>query len=312
MSASPATSGQHDHLDEMIASAAARIRSDVPLDHEAHQRLFRRRGEFDEGFVALVTRLSAKQPDYTLARSILGGDFITAEEIMAKRPDIAYSAQQIEALADSIPPVETLNALKAAGYALMPHSPQMLALLAIRALKPKLFSSKTGGWYEQARFAQSDLTGSGWFAHKKTEVTGSTSKTWGEQTLLPSNTERVPNAAETSWFITVFFEVRGVWLFKSLYVRTSSLDADGNHVYVGVDSESVNVSPYWDSYRVSDLGLAAAWQSFLYPEEDPPPRRISPTVPWPNGSIRQASCRSRQRSLQAQGISCYRWLSRPS
>ena len=78
-----------------------------------------------------------------------------------------------------------------------------------------------------------DKTSFGWLAIKKTPVSNSTNKKWDEQSKLLSALEHIPNAAEMSWFITTYFEVRGIRLFESVYVRTSSLDSGGFSVHVG-------------------------------------------------------------------------------
>jgi hypothetical protein len=69
----------------------------------------------------------------------------------------------------------------------------------------------------------------------------------------------VPNAAEMSWFITTYFEVRGVRLFENVYVRTSSLGSDGSRVDVGrFDSDGLGVYFYWGDGRSVSIGLSAA------------------------------------------------------
>jgi hypothetical protein len=67
----------------------------------------------------------------------------------------------------------------------------------------------------------------------------------------------VPNAAEMSWFITTYFEVRGIRLFESIYVRTSNLDSDGDRVSVGgFDSKGLLVNNWGGGHRQGDLGLS--------------------------------------------------------
>ncbi len=228
------------------------------LDDDAAQRLNEHPG-YAAYLAAGIRQFSIKQPDYTLARSILGGDFITAEEIMVARPDIVYSAEQVAELVATMPPETTLALLKGYGYGLMPQPPKALSLLDIHRAKPAHFYTKTGGWYESVPFAQNDSTGTGWLAIKKTPVNGSTSKDWDEQNKLITSAEYVPNAAEASWFITVFYDVRGVRLFESIYVRTSSIDSDGDHVNVGIfDAKGLYVDNHWDNLRVDNLGLACA------------------------------------------------------
>lgn len=260
MSAFPTTSGsQKQHFNEMVASAVARIKNEIKPNHGDYQRFFKRRGEFDDGFVALVSRLMAALPDYTLAKSILGGDFITAEEIMVARPDVVYSPEQIAQLAATIPSGETLALLKGYGYGLMPQPPQTRSLLEIRASKPDHFSTKTGGWYENQEFAKkNNRLGAVWLAVKKTPVNGSTSKIWDEQNKLLTEAEYVPNAAETSWFITIFFDVRGVRLFENVHIRTSNIGSRGGRVVVGNVAEGLHIYYYWDDIRHDSLGLASA------------------------------------------------------
>lgn len=259
MTVSPITSEQKQHYENLLARAKKRARKEANPGRDGMQRLFARGGEFEDWYVAGFSRFTAKLPDYTLVKSILGGDFITAEEIMVARPNVVYSPEQIAELAATIPSGETLALLKGYGYGLMPQPPKALSLLAVRAAKSTHFDSKTSGWYENQKFAENDLTGTGWLAVKKTPVNGSTSKNWSEQNKLLTEAEYVPNAAETSWFITIFCDVRGVRLFENVCVRTSSFDSVGDRVRVGYfGAEGLYVNSDWDSYHYDFLGLASA------------------------------------------------------
>ena len=139
MTASPITSEQKRHFDSILARAQKRARKEVNQDREGMQRLFARSGEFENWYVAGILRFTAKLPDYMLAKSILGGDFITAEEIMVARPDVVYSPEQIAELAATIPSETTLALLKGYGCGLMPQPPQTRSLLEVRASKPDHF-----------------------------------------------------------------------------------------------------------------------------------------------------------------------------
>ena len=68
------------------------------LDEDGAQRLNEHAG-FAAYLLAVINRFSAKAPDYALAQSILGADFITPEEVMKARPSIVYTDEQILALA---------------------------------------------------------------------------------------------------------------------------------------------------------------------------------------------------------------------
>ena len=209
--------------------------------------------------LAGIRRFSMKAPDYSTAQSILGKDFITPEEVVSARKGIAYTDEQIAVLAQTIPSVEVLEWCKENGYAVMPTPPAVMSLLDVREAKCTHFCSQSGGWYADKKFARGDKTSFGWLAIRKTPVPDSTSKNWDEQSKLLSALETVPNAAEMGWFITNFFEVRGVRLFEKIYVRTSSLGSGGYHVHVGdFDADGLCVYSYWGNDRDDDLGVASS------------------------------------------------------
>ncbi len=228
------------------------------LDEDGGQRLNEHPG-FAVYLADGIRRFSAKAPDYNLAQSILGVNFITPEEVAKARPSIVYTDDQIMALAGSLPSADVLKWCKDNDYAVVPAPPTAISMLGVREVKSANFYSKTGGWYADQKFAREDKTGNGWLMVKKTPVADSTSKSWDEQTPLLSGVERVPNAAEMSWFITTYFEVRGVRLFASIYVRTSSVDSDGDHVFVGdFGARGLGVVDWSDDGRDSDVGVSSA------------------------------------------------------
>lgn len=208
-----------------------------------------------------------KVSDYSLAQSILGVDFITPEEVAAVRPSIVYSNEQITALAESLPSEDVLKWCKDNGYAVIPAPPQACSLLDVREIQSDHFYSKMGGWYDNAKFARENKTSFGWLLIKKTPVSGSTSKNWNEQGKLLSALETVPNAAEMSWFITTYFEVRGIRLFESVYVRTSSFGRGGS-VIVGIfGSSGVLVDIWAGDFDHTHIGLSSSrkWQLLTHP-----------------------------------------------
>ncbi len=227
------------------------------LDEDAAQRLNEHPG-FATYLAEGIRRFSAKAPDYTLAQSILGADFITPEEVTKFRPSIIYTAEQITALAGSLPSEDVFKWCRDNGYAVIPAPPAAMSLLDVREIQTAHFYSKTGGWYAGEKFAREDKTSFGWLAIRKMPVPNSTSKNWNEQSNLLSAIEKVPNAAEMSWFITTFFEVHGVRFFEGIYVRTSSLVSYGGHVDVGFfDGGGLDVF-YWRGDRADPVvGLSA-------------------------------------------------------
>lgn len=228
------------------------------LDEDSAQILNEHAG-FAAYLLTGIRRFSTKAPDYTLAQSILGTDFITPEEVAKARTSIVYTDEQITALAESLPSEDVLKWCKDNGYAVMPEPPTATSMLDVREIQSAHFYSKTGGWYSDQKFAREDKTSFGWLAIRKTPVPNSTSKTWKEQSKLLSALERVPNTAEMSWFITTYFEVRGVRLFEDIYVRTSSLDSDGDRVYLGCFGSEGLIVYYWDDdVRYAYVGVSSA------------------------------------------------------
>lgn len=199
-------------------------------------------------------------PTYETARSILGDDFITPEEVMRARPGIVYTAEQITALAESLPSVDDLKWCRENGHAVMPAPPIRMSTLEIQALKPDLYLYKSDDWYANEEWARICKTPQGWLMIKKTPVIDSTFKKREEQKkLLKSLIEDVPDVAEMCWFITTYFETRGIRLFEKNYVRTSRPDSQSRCVYVGGFSESgLKIDSYWADSRVDVLGLAVA------------------------------------------------------
>lgn len=209
-----------------------------------------------------LLRAWADTLDRELARSILGDDFITPEEIMKARPDVVYTADQIAALSDSIPAADVLKWCKDDGHAVVAGSPKAASLLEVRSGKSDHFYSKTEGWYadRDQKFSRADKVSLRWLMVRKAPVPDSINKNWEEQFDLLSMVESVPNAAEMSWFITVFYDVRGVRLFEDVCVRTSSRDSFGNRVGVG-DFGAKGLYVQWDDDRHNVLGLASARRS---------------------------------------------------
>lgn len=198
---------------------------------------------------------------YDLARDILGGDFITPNEVVQAR-DQSYSDAQLTAFQSTLPSKEILEWLKVNNYMLVPGPSKTLSLLDVRRLNDALFYSKDGkGWYSESgeTFSRTDTVSPVWLALRKSPVPDSTSKTWGEQQTLLGNDEYFPNAAEVTWGLTTYKEVRGTYLMDNIWVRTSSALSDDRRVYVGgFSSVGLGVLSWWDGRRSSVLGLSSA------------------------------------------------------
>jgi hypothetical protein len=193
-----------------------------------------------------------------VARMILGDDIVFPDETAEAR-GLSYTDAQLKHFADTMPSEEVLRWFKTNGYAIVAGPPSPMGLLEVRSLKSEHFYSKAGGWYEGHAFGNDDKAQTEWLAIRKEPVPNSFNQNWNEQLRLLSKDEQVPNAGEMSWFITTFYEVRGVRLFEKVYVRTSSVPSGGYRVFVGdFDEGGLCVDYYWDDVRYYSLGLAAS------------------------------------------------------
>ena len=256
------TSEQQKQFDRFVEDALTKALKEVTPDKDGLQRLIERGGEFQTYIVAGIARFTAKMPDYDLARTILGKDFISPENVMKSRKAIVYTDDQLAQFGDTVPKPEVLEWCRDNGYILVAGPNRPMSLLEVRDLKRGHFYSKEGGWYAEQKFAENDKADTRWILLRKEPVPGSTSKNWNEQQALLSDDEVTPNVAEVAWCVTTFKAVRNTYLLPSVYVRTSSLVSDGNRVNVGdFDAKGLNVNNYWDDNRNGNLGVSAVRQS---------------------------------------------------
>ncbi len=253
------TDGQKKQIKRFMADALIKTET----SKEGAQRLIERGDEFMADIMAVIGRHSAKQPDYTLARATLGGDFISPEEITEAR-GVSYTDDQIAELERTLPNHETLEWLRDNNFMLVAGSPQAMSLLDIRDLERSYFYSKQGGWYVETNevFVRNDKVSCRWLMIRKEPVANSTRKTWDEQQRLLTECEMVPNIAEVAWCLTCYKAVRDVYLLGDICVRTSSVDRDGGRVYVGgFGGDRLGVYYWYDGVRDDDLGLASSRKS---------------------------------------------------
>ena len=255
------TSDQQTQFNRFVEDACRRGLKEIKPDRDSLQRLIAHGGEFQKYILDGVRRFSAKLPDYELARTILGKDFISPEEVAESRRGVVYTSSQLSWFGDNLPTREVLEWCRDNGYILVAGPPKALSLLEIRELNRDYFYSKESGWYAevQQKFSRDDRVLGQWVMLRKGPVPNSTSRIWDEQQPLLSGLEIVPNAAEVIWGITTYKAVRNVYLLGGVYVRTSSLDAYGYRVRVGDFDADGLVVIYWDDgRRYGFIGLASA------------------------------------------------------
>lgn len=253
------TSPQTKHIKRFMEDALG----EASPDKDGAQRLIGQGGDFKADLVALIRRHVAKAPDFTLAREILGDDFLAPEEIATAR-GITYSEEQVAHLKRTLPSRETLEWLSRNDHMLVAGSPHEMLLPDVRELNRGYFYSKQGGWYaeENEAFARNEKVTCRWYMIRKGIVPNSTSKTWGEQQGLLSDLETVPMAVELVWALTCYKAVRGVYLLGSLYARTSSVNSFGSHILVGqFDEDGLDINVWDNDGQDSSFGVASARKS---------------------------------------------------
>lgn len=210
--------------------------------------------------LAIAQNNQSEETSYEATRHILGNDFITPEEISSVFGFI-YTKKQLVHFEETLPSENTLRWAKENGYAVIAGPPTPMNILVIHAFRPKLFTvswSQEEAWYYDESFAKNDQVTTNWLIIKKEPLPNSVSKYWVDQISLLLNDEYVPNIAEASWSMVIFYEVRKMRLFERVYVRTASLVSNGNHVIVGFfGGQGMVIHSYWDLYHTNSIGLTA-------------------------------------------------------
>lgn len=254
------TSDQRKQYNRFTSDGARKALTAVNPDKDGLQQLFARGDEWQEYLIAGIQRFTAKAPNYELARTILGKDFVSSEEIAQAR-GLAYTEDQLATFGNTLPARNVLEWCRDNGYMLVAGPPRPLSLLEIRDLNPEYFYTKMGGWYahKKERFSRDEKVPVKWLMLRKGPVPESTNTDWEEQQMLLSDVERVPNDAEVEWGVTTYKAARNIYLLPDIYVRTASLGSDGHRVRVGLfDARGLDVNYRWDGSRLSFLGLASA------------------------------------------------------
>lgn len=197
-------------------------------------------------------------------REMLDIDFISPKEMMDTY-GFSYSQEQLKYLNNTLPSIETLIWLQKNGYILIPGPPEDMNLINIRNLDGSLFLSKNGGWYTSHKFGFSRkdfVKDSDWLAIRKEAHPLSFEKTWEQQQCLLSKEEYVPNVAEISYAITVYYKIHRVRLFADeIYVRTSSTSEDNYQVIVGgFGKQGLRIDDFFNNRRGRSIGISVVAQ----------------------------------------------------
>jgi len=200
-------------------------------------------------------------PEYRLAFKTLGKDFIPPEEIMRsrKRKGIIYTNEQIAQFKKTVPAQEVLEWCREKNFILIAGPDRPISFFEINVMESDCFYFRKNGRYADRVFSQKDKVKTKWYMVCKIPVPESGFKRWEKQQVMISDVEIVPNSAELTWAITAYKKIRGIYLFRKFYVRTSSLGLDGCRIVIGNFNErGMLVDSVRDSACFKLLGLSVA------------------------------------------------------
>jgi hypothetical protein len=238
---------------------------EAALDQESLQRLLDRDVEWQAYILAGIKKFTANNVEYERARAILGSDFISPDEVATAR-GLTYTDKQLAEFGNTLPSVEELRWCRDNNMMLVPGPPTAMSLLQIRALNPTYFyrqglDNDSTGWYDDVAqsFARHEDAKSFWIAFCKEAVPNSQNMSLSEQLKLMVSPMILPSIAEAVWCLTAYKAVRDICLMPSDYIRTCSLDSQGDPVDVGAfDLEGLDVSSGSGDYEGEVLGISGA------------------------------------------------------
>jgi hypothetical protein len=189
------------------------------------------------------------------AREIMGRNFFGVEEAV-KHFGVSPTPQQLAALLE-IPFSEEVLRQSKETHVLIAVFP--LSILEIRGrVERKLFYNHEAAWYNEQFFAN-ERGEVNWQFVRKTPAENSTPKNWKEQQALFGKDDEVPTARGMVYTIIGHLLATGERLVEQNYVRTSSVDSNGNRVYVSdVGLDGLGIGDYWDAVRYDNEDLSSA------------------------------------------------------
>ncbi len=209
--------------------------------------------------------------DHLLAQMILRDDYFPSERV-SKLFSLTFSEEYLCQLDETFPDIGVLMWLNSYGYRLVAGPPLPLSVRDVRYFDPHRFSVGGGGktWYDEKKqsFAHDDKVGPGWLMIAKDAFPGSLGLSWQDQFNLinrfnsfePSSKVRVPNAAEVAYVQALALKASPLSVANQLIavVRTTSVDADGEHVYVELDEGKVLLGFFQGDDPDDGFGIASA------------------------------------------------------
>lgn len=188
------------------------------------------------------------------AREIMSKNFFGIEEAI-KYFGINPTHQQLVALSD-IPFSEALLEQLKDTHVLVAVFP--LSILEVRGrVDPKLFYNHDNAWYDKQSFAR-EMGEVSWQLIRKTPADNLMSKNSQEQQALFGMDEEMPTAQALVYTAIGYFLSTGEQFMQSKYACTSSMDSNGNCVYISdVGLDGLGISDYWDAVRYDNEDLSS-------------------------------------------------------
>ncbi len=189
------------------------------------------------------------------AQDIMGKNFFGIEEAI-KHFGVSPTPQQLAALSEIPFSEEELRQSKDT-HVLTAVFP--LSILVIRdRVDHKFFYNHEAAWYNEQIFAN-EPGEVNWQLVRKALAESLTPKNWQEQQASFSKKNEVLTAQELVYAIIGHLLATGERLVEQNYVRTSSVDSNGNRVYVSdVGLDGLGISDFWDAVRYDNEDLSSA------------------------------------------------------
>ncbi len=201
--------------------------SELGVTSEHFQRL-RLNGKYAQVVAGAFLGNDYTEANYDSVRDILGENFVSPGEVAEARK-CTYSDELRQQFAKTLPSEEFLLWLRDHCCVLMPGPPVPMSLLEIRDLDSSLFYSGPNSWYAHSnqKFSCDERVSVQWLVLGR-------DISQNEQEKFPPGTKFAHTTADICWGITSYKKVCNTWLFSHIHLKTSSRDAAGHCVSIGL------------------------------------------------------------------------------
>jgi len=231
------TSDQRRQYNRFAADGCRKALAATNPSREGLQRLLGRGNAWQAYLEAGIAQFTGPT-NYDFARTMLGSNFVSPEEIALKR-GITYTDEQLDRFGDTLPSKDALRWCRYNGMMLVAGPPESMSLLDVRRLYPGFFCEEEGGWYADRaqKFAKGDKVQPSWLAFTADPRTIRYAKDRTQRlSLMTEESMSIPNAAQVVWCLTTHVAVCGDYVSEEDEgdLETSSIDSDAYGVCIEV------------------------------------------------------------------------------